>query len=445
MADNEPDELNDHSSIADGSKAPLLRKEPWQRIKWERTRFWAHLTLSEVSGAFGDLGTLLPILVALSKSGQISLSASLIFGGIFNIITGFIYRIPMCVQPMKAIAAVALSRNLSAEQVSAAGILVSSVVLLLGVTNAISLVYAIIPKSVIRGLQFGTGGLLGIKGVEMISKAGSWAPDTAHEVFNSYYLSLLAFLLVLVFHSSSKSPSALLIFAAGLLCAFILPHSQLSVSPYLPSPKSPSSSDFLIALTTAALGQLPLTLLNSVIAVSKLADDLYPTHRRPVVGIKSVAVTVGLMNLVGPWFGSVPYCHGSGGLAAQHRFGARSEISILLLGIFKISVGLLFGESLVGLLQGFPSSFLGVMLLFAGLELCGVTADVWDSESQHSRRHFLVFLVTAVAIVGFRHDGLGVCCGLLSSVILTLMDWYREDGVKNVTRSVHSWWRHLQK
>lgn len=59
---------------------------------------------SELSGAFGDLGTLLPILVSLGITGQISIPASLLMGGIFNILTGLYYDIPMCVQPMKSIA-----------------------------------------------------------------------------------------------------------------------------------------------------------------------------------------------------------------------------------------------------------------------------------------------------------------------------------------------------
>lgn len=58
-------------------------------------------SLSELSGSLGDLGTLLPILVALSITGQVSLTASLIFGGLWNIISGLMFRIPMCVQPMK--------------------------------------------------------------------------------------------------------------------------------------------------------------------------------------------------------------------------------------------------------------------------------------------------------------------------------------------------------
>lgn len=55
---------------------------------------------------------------------------------------------------------------------------------------------------------------------------------------------------------------------------------------------------------------------------------------------------------------------GSGGLAAQHRFGARSGASVIVFGLFKIIVGLMFGNSLAGLLQKFPKSLLGIMVRF---------------------------------------------------------------------------------
>ncbi|KAJ3088319.1 hypothetical protein HDU96_004161, partial [Phlyctochytrium bullatum] len=63
-------------------------------IQNELRFFWTNLTLQEVSGSLGDMGTLLPILVGLSKGGQISLTASLIFGGLFNIAAGFLFRVP---------------------------------------------------------------------------------------------------------------------------------------------------------------------------------------------------------------------------------------------------------------------------------------------------------------------------------------------------------------
>lgn len=57
--------------------------------------------LSEISGSLGDLGTLLPIMIALAVNKSISLSSTLVFSGVWNILTGIIFGIPLTVQPMK--------------------------------------------------------------------------------------------------------------------------------------------------------------------------------------------------------------------------------------------------------------------------------------------------------------------------------------------------------
>ena len=57
--------------------------------------------LSELSGAFGDLGTLLPLMIALAVNHSISLSTTLVFSGLWNILTGVAFGIPLPVQPMK--------------------------------------------------------------------------------------------------------------------------------------------------------------------------------------------------------------------------------------------------------------------------------------------------------------------------------------------------------
>jgi hypothetical protein len=56
---------------------------------------------AEVSGALGDLGTLLPLMIALALQGSINLSSTLVFSGLFNIVTGAVFGIPLPVQPMK--------------------------------------------------------------------------------------------------------------------------------------------------------------------------------------------------------------------------------------------------------------------------------------------------------------------------------------------------------
>lgn len=57
--------------------------------------------VAEISGSLGDLGTLLPLMIALAANYSISLSSTLVFSGIWNILTGVIFGIPLPVQPMK--------------------------------------------------------------------------------------------------------------------------------------------------------------------------------------------------------------------------------------------------------------------------------------------------------------------------------------------------------
>lgn len=57
--------------------------------------------LAEVSGSLGDLGTLLPLMIALAVQGSVQLGSTLVFSGIFNVLTGLVFGIPLPVQPMK--------------------------------------------------------------------------------------------------------------------------------------------------------------------------------------------------------------------------------------------------------------------------------------------------------------------------------------------------------
>lgn len=81
--------------------------------------------LAELSGSLGDLGTLLPLLTALVITKSISLPTTLLCTGAANILTGVAFGIPLPVQPMKAIAAVAIARKFTLEETAAAGVVVS--------------------------------------------------------------------------------------------------------------------------------------------------------------------------------------------------------------------------------------------------------------------------------------------------------------------------------
>ena len=53
-------------------------------------------------------------------------------------------------------------------------------------------------------------------------------------------------------------------------------------------------------------------------------------------------------------------------LLPQVRFGGRTGAAPLILGVGKLATGLLFGSTLLTLLQSFPQSLLGALLVFSG-------------------------------------------------------------------------------
>ncbi|GJJ75627.1 hypothetical protein EMPS_07985 [Entomortierella parvispora] len=408
--------------------------------------FRSGFRLGELSGSLGDLGTLLPIMLSLSLTGQVDLTASLIFGGIWNIVTGLAFRMPMCVQPMKSIAAIALTNHMSIGSVMSAGMGVSAVVMFLGMTRTIYLVQKYTPMSVIRGIQLGTAISFGGKAADLVKQAKSfggenWTWD------NNYEWAIFAFLVVFIFYYRSKRiPTAMILFAIGLIIAFIKLYTNPPAKAVYPKigvygmrVTVPTWDEFKHGFVSASLGQIPLTCLNSVIALAALAKDLFP--ERPA-GTPTIAVSVGMMNLVGCFFGSIPYCHGSGGLAAQYRFGARTEVSIIVLGLLKIFFGLFFGPSLSGLIASYPSAILGVMLFVSGIELGAVARTVNDGVVDDQKRHanFIVMITTAAMLVGFKNDGIGFLGGLAAALCFYIGAKYMgrmDDDVQAMSEQQH--------
>ncbi|KAL2459123.1 Molybdate transporter 1 [Forsythia ovata] len=115
--------------------------------------------------------------------------------------------------------------------------------------------------------------------------------------------------------------------------------------------------------------QLPLSILNLVIAVCKLSTDLFPE--------KNVSTT-SVLNLIGCWFGATLCYHGAEGIAGQYKFGGMSRWCVALLGVAKLVLGL--GSSLVKILDQLSVGVLGVLLLFDGIELAMCSRDMNSKE-----------------------------------------------------------------
>jgi len=211
---------------------------------------------------------------------------------------------------MKALAAVSLSRGLTLEETMGAGIGVGVMVLLLSITGLLARVSDLIPVPIIKGIQVGAGLTLALN-------AGSTLQQlelNGTKWYDNLFWAIGAFIVLYgTCRWPRKVPFAVLAFVIGGLFAGVqlartgaeLPHFGIR-TPFVPT--IPTPVDFATGFGTAGLGQVPLTILNSVIAVTYLSRDLLPNE--PAPSVTALGISVGVMNLVGCWFGAMPVCHG---------------------------------------------------------------------------------------------------------------------------------------
>lgn len=410
--------------------------------------------IQEVSGAFGDIGLFLPLLTALAigrvdGAAQIAFGPALFFAGVFTAGLSLYFNIPIPVQPMKTIAAVAIAEKYSNAQILAAGILSGATLFFLAATNIITLVTRWVPLAVVRGIQLGVGVSVIISGFKSAyvsaltltaateTKSFSAKASSSDVVWmgtDSVFVSLVLGALCVVFIRSKRVPIALLLFLYGIIIA-IYQYCHLKSDYNLPSlqfgpdfvaPVVPSGHDFKEAFVYLFLPQVPVTLLNSVIALEKLATDLFPKHHEPA-SVRRICFSIAGGNLLFSWFGMLPVCHGAGGLASQHTFGARSSLAMVFLGVFKLFFALLFGSTCVTLLQTgiFPQSVLGVMLIFSGISLAAVGLQIDTSD----RDATLLLLITAGGCLG-RNTGAGFLLGFAAHLLLLTLRYFKLDWVQ---------------
>lgn len=321
--------------------------------------------------------------------------------------------------------------------VAGAGLWVGAAIFVMSVTGLLRWAVKVVPIPVVKGIQLGAGLSLIIgAGASQLQPLGWLYP-----VLDNRLWAVGAFLVLLLTQRLQRFPYALVVFLLGLLFALIQVTRTHQSLPWFrfwqPEFQVPTmiGSDATSPIYMA-IGQLPLTTLNSIIAVTALAADLLPEV--PTPSVTAIGLSVALMNLTGTWFGAMPVCHGSGGLAAQYRFGARSGASVIFLGIVKIILGLFFGSTLLGLLGQYPKSILGIMVLAAGLELAKVghslnqgARDLWQESSDLSEgasvvrrklrspseeermERWTVMLLTTACILAFKNDAVGFVAGLL--------------------------------
>lgn len=194
--------------------------------------------------------------------------------------------------------------------------------------------------------------------------------------FDRNALAAGAFALIVVLLGNRHFPAALPVVLLGLgwAIAFGLEPGELarSFDLRLPAPHVPTAGDVAAGFVLLALPQIPLSLGNSVLATRQLVHDLFPER---TVTVRRIGLTYALMNLVNPWLGGVPTCHGSGGMAGHYAFGGRTGGSVVIYGSIFVALGLCFGTDFDRIAGAFPLPVLGVLLLFEALALVWLIRD----------------------------------------------------------------------
>ncbi len=335
----------------------------------------------ELAGAFGDVGTLIPFVVAYITIVKIPSLGLLFMFGITLLASGLYYRTPLPIQPMKAIGAAAIAGGISPAALYASGITTGLFWLLAGLTGFIRPIAKLATKPVVRGIMLGLGLTFMVDGINRMKTAP--------------VLAGFALVVTYILLTNPKIPAMFVLLIIGVVSAvimnpeFLQELGKIHIGFKLPVFSLPmiSWNDLIEGTLLFTIPQIPLTLGNAVIAIVAENNELYPDRQ---VTEKKIAISQGIMNLCSPLFGGIPMCHGAGGMAGHVRFGAKTGGALVILGSLLIVIALFFSDSVAIIFKIFPNAILGVILFFAGSELAIVVKDIGEKKSE-----FYVMLIVA--------------------------------------------------
>ena len=344
----------------------------------------------EIAGAFGDLGTLVPFVVAYLAVLKMDPFGVLFAFGIAMLVCGFVYRTPMPVQPMKAVGAIATTQaaqtiTLTPAMVHGASLVTGLVWLVLGLTGTARRVANLVKRPIVVGIILGLGFGFMIEGAKMMAQ--------------NWWIGGAALFVTLLLLSNRIVPAMFLLLVCGAAYGLVSDPSLVdalrTVQLELRWPTFALSqltwNDLVIGAVFLALPQIPLTLGNAVIAITEENNRLFAN--RPVTE-SNISTSTGLMNLMSAGVGGVPMCHGAGGMAGHMQFGARTGGALVVLGAVLLFVAICFSGSVATLLRLFPVPILGVILFLTGAQLALGSCDF----SRDKGERFVTVVTGALAM-----------------------------------------------
>jgi len=319
--------------------------------------------LSEWSGAVGDLGTTLPLAFGLIIFNGFPPERIFFLWGIAYIIMGWIYRVPVSIQPLKAMAVIAIATGYSAELLSTTALFYGALLFLLSISGVIRWLQKWFSPALIRGIQLGIGLILAYKAVALTIEKGFYLGSESIFPYLNIIILVVVILLLWFVQFRKGIPLILSLLLAGGIISIVFGIS-LDLSQYLGSPAKltiPDFSFFLNSLIYLMIPQLPLTLGNAVFAASdachsfwkEQAQRVNPTRLGSSIGISDIFIGI---------LGGFPICHGAGGIAAHAQFGGKTGGTVIILGSIFVLAALV--DPLSSFLFFIPIPILAAMLLF---------------------------------------------------------------------------------
>lgn len=365
-----------------------------------RTFLW------DVSGAFGDIGVLFPLAVALIAKNHFNPTALFLMAGIFYAASAWYFRITMPVQPLKAMAAIAIATGMGYEVINAAGIVMGIFLIFIAVTGLSAWLGKIFPVSVMRGIQLGLGAML------VRTSFGLMSPDIVVAI-------LAAAILLVSMTVLKKIPPLIPLLVLGTVLS-VKGATFAVFGPVALTPAVPDLNTLWTGFIILVLPQIALTFGNAVVATSETGRLLYG-EKAGRLNLQSIPISMGIANIASGIVGGAPMCHGCGGLTAHCKFGASSERSGYIMAIVLILIALMFGHSALSVVSAFPSGILGILLCYVGIQHSLFMKDILDDRKA-------VFVAMAVAVMGFWTNNLTI------GFLLGLVIHYSLMAMKNTIR-----------
>ncbi len=370
--------------------------------------------LAEWAGSLADLGTFVPIAFALTRLNGLNPSRAFLAAGLTYLVAGLFFGIPVPVQPLKAVAAIAIAQGLPAPTIFAAGLEMAVVLLVLALAGVMGLVGRLFSPAIIRGIQLGVGLMLVRSALALITgdpfAVGNGAAVGLQGVRHLLWVAMavVTMTVLLVFKKIGPLATPLVVLGVAAVAGLALAPGVLAqpMGMAAAAGRGPSgATDLWLAFYALVIPQIPLTLGNAVFATSDVARRHFgPAGRRATP--RSLALSMGVANLVSGLLGGVPVCHGSAGMTAHYRFGARTGLAGVLVGGMFCALALVGGGGALRLLLLIPLPVLGGFMALTGIEHAALVRHLQD------QREFLVATCTGALAMVSGNMALGFLAGL---------------------------------